>query len=283
MPPTNTPQITGTANVDLGSAQSSNSPFAAINTVNVPSTDMITVTVSTGTLSFNGGPQVTSYTDTVEHIANIQALVFTQGSGPANVTFTAYATSPSSPAAQAAETVSCFVAGTMISCPGGARAVETLVAGDAVLTTSGEEMTVRFAGRRAIDLAGDASYNPVRIPAGALGDGVPSRTLRLSPDHAVLIEGVLVPARALIGGPIVQEAFESVTYYHLQLDRHAVILAENAPCETLLDTDDHSGFDNACEGIGNEVFLAPCAPRITQGDIVDRARLAIAARLSIYA
>jgi hypothetical protein len=62
----------------------------------------------------------------------------------------------------------------------------------------------------------------------------------------VFVDGALVPVRYLINGvSIVQEARESVTYWHVELDRHDVILAEDLPCESFLDTGNRCAFENA--------------------------------------
>ena len=86
---------------------------------------------------------------------------------------------------------------------------------------------------------------PVRISAGAFGPGSPRRALLLSADHAVYVQGVLVPVRYLINGAtIVQQPVRSVSYWHVELDRHNVILAEGLPCETYLDTGNRGAFAN---------------------------------------
>ena len=174
--------------------------------------------------------------------------------------------------------IQCFVAGTMIATPEGERAVETLAADDLVLNTAGQHRPIRFLGRRGVDLTAAPQHAPVLIPAGALADGVPSRDLRVSPDHAIAIDGVLVTARALIGGAIRQERADHVMYYHIQLDGHDVILADGTPCETLLDGEDPVGFDNAHEAVITDVFLAPCLPRVSQGEAVEAIRAKIRAR-----
>ncbi len=180
-------------------------------------------------------------------------------------------------------TISCFVEGVRIACPGGERPVETLLAGDFVLTASGEARPVRFLGRRVVDLLQEPRAAPVCIPAGAIADGVPSRDLWLSPDHAVVLENVLIPARSLIGGAVQQQGAESVTYYHIQLDTHDVVMAENTPCETLLDSDNPASFDNSDEAVISDAFLAPCLPRVTQGPMLEAARAHIASRTLITA
>jgi Hint domain len=83
-----------------------------------------------------------------------------------------------------------------------------------------------------------------------LSDAIPSRDLLLSPDHAILVDDVLIQARALVNRTsIVRETDvpETFTYYHVELDDHSLILAENTPTETFVDNVDRLGFDNWTE------------------------------------
>ena len=61
-----------------------------------------------------------------------------------------------------------------------------------------------------------------------------------SPDHAVFVDDVLVPPRP----PIIREPADEVTYYHLELPDHDVVLAEGPWCESDLNTGDGSAFAN---------------------------------------
>jgi hypothetical protein len=144
--------------------------------------------------------------------------------------------------------VACFAAGTHIRTPRGARAVESLRIGDIVLTPEGPA-GITWIGQRRVDCAHHArpqEVRPVRIDAGAFGTELPSRTLRLSPDHAVFAEGVLIPVRCLINGAsIVQEDVVTVTYYHVALPAHGVLYAEDLACESYLDTGNRSAFENS--------------------------------------
>jgi hypothetical protein len=143
----------------------------------------------------------------------------------------------------------CFMPGTLIRTPSGEVAVETLKRGDLVTTTDGDAKPVSWIGRQTIStrFADPLRVLPVRLSAGALGDNVPSRDLLLSPDHALLIDGVLIQAGALVNGKSIMRETnlsEIFTYYHLELDDHSLILAENTPAETFVDNVERLAFDN---------------------------------------
>jgi hypothetical protein len=146
----------------------------------------------------------------------------------------------------------CFMPGTRIATPAGEVAVETLEIGDLVLTTEGTSRPVSWMGRQTVSrlFADPLRVLPIRIRAGALGDNVPVRDLLISPDHAILIDDVLIQAGALVNGSsIVRETNvpEIMTYYHVELDDHSLILAENTPAETFVDNADRLAFDNWAE------------------------------------
>jgi hypothetical protein len=196
--------------------------------------------------------------------------------------------------------VSCFLEGTRIATPAGERLVETLAMGDLVTTADGATAPVRWIGRRALRADGENGYRfadpliylPIRITAGALGDNLPARDLLVSMDHAVLIEGLLVQAGALVNGTsIIRETRlpESFTYYHIELADHALVLAEGVPAETFVDNVHRMGFDNWAEHealYGNEPCIAEMpypraqshrqVPLEIRTQIDDRARAAAA-------
>jgi hypothetical protein len=83
----------------------------------------------------------------------------------------------------------------------------------------------------------------------------------------VLFDDVLVPARHLLDSrAIAQVEMAEIEYFHLLLDQHDIILAEGAPCESLLEISGDSYFDNESSAPDSLCFLAPCAPRIMQGE-----------------
>ena len=134
--------------------------------------------------------------------------------------------------------VTCFTAGVMIETVLGARPVETIKVGDQVWGF-GRLATVTWTGSRSIRAAEAANPDlvmPIRIRQGAMADGLPVRDLVVSPDHAIWIDGKLIPARMLVNGrSIVQDHVDDVEYFHVGLDSHDLLLAEGIQVESFLD------------------------------------------------
>ena len=85
----------------------------------------------------------------------------------------------------------------------------------------------------------------MRVAAGAFGQGRPHADLFLSPDHAVYVNEVLIPFRRLINGmTIAQVPVDQVSYYHIELAQHNVVLAQGLPAETYLNMRDGSNYAN---------------------------------------
>ena len=170
-------------------------------------------------------------------------------------------TDDSNPASDVTMTITCFMAGTAIATPDGDRAVETLAIGDVVHTAGGGAASVRWIGRRTLTGHGKTDLNgnrfvdllpvlPIRIRAGALGDNLPVRDLLLSPCHAIRMDGILIQAGALVNGnSILRETdpSETFTYYHIELEAHALVRAEGVAAETFVDNVTRMGFDNWAE------------------------------------
>lgn len=144
--------------------------------------------------------------------------------------------------------VTCFTPGTMIDTPDGERPIEALSPGDLVVTGDGAARPIRWVGQRRLtdaDMASQPNLRPVRIRAGALGQGMPARDLIVSPQHRVLIRSdiaqrmtgsrhVLIPAARLTHMPGINRLNPryAVTYIHIMLDRHEVVWSNGAPTES---------------------------------------------------
>ncbi|GGC49494.1 Hint domain-containing protein [Chelatococcus reniformis] len=144
----------------------------------------------------------------------------------------------------------CFLAGTMVATPDGPVAIEKLKPGDLVSTSDGAVKPVRWLAVQTVSRrfrADPLKVVPIRVLAGALGGGLPARDLFVSPDHALLVDGCLVQAGALVNGTSITryvQVPQTFLYYHVELDDHSLILVEGVPAETFVDHISRRAFDN---------------------------------------
>jgi hypothetical protein len=181
----------------------------------------------------------------------------------------------------------CLVTGTTIATSDGSVCVEDLSIGTMVLTAAGIQ-PVRWIGRRAYSgefARGNREVLPIRIRQGALADHLPERDLWVSPDHAMYLDGVLIPAALLVNGVsiIQEEKVDEVTYFHLEFDAHTIIYAEGAPTESFVDDESREMFDNAAEYklLYPDAIAGPgrfCAPRVEEGEELEKVRRRLAER-----
>ncbi len=179
----------------------------------------------------------------------------------------------------------CFVAGTMIATPDGEIPVEHLRIGDLVATHAGEPRPVKWIGRRAYAarfVAANPQLRPVRVAAHALAPGLPHRDLLVSPLHALLVAGALVPAGALVDGRrITREPARETGYFHIELDDHDLVLAEGCAAETFVDCDSRGMFQNAADYAAlfpDDTARPPrfCLPRLEHGAALQAIRAHLA-------
>lgn len=135
----------------------------------------------------------------------------------------------------------CFEKSTKIHTPRGPVQAGRLEVGETVCTWSGRARDIKWIGRKTVP--GEGPGAPVRFAKGAIGNYAP---LKLSPQHRVLISApevelhygapeVLVPAIALVDGHAVRQVKRrEVQYVHILLNTHDILIAEGAPCESLM-------------------------------------------------
>ena len=156
--------------------------------------------------------------------------------------------------------VPCFTPGTLIATPRGEVPVESLKAGDRIITRDNGIQELRWIGQRKFDwahLTANPHLRPIMVRRGSLGNGLPERDMMLSPNHRVLVSNdrtslyfdeheVLVSAKHLVGGKGIFEV-ESIgtTYIHLMFDQHEVVLSDGAWTESF------QPGDYTLNGMGN--------------------------------
>ncbi|GAB1362870.1 hypothetical protein MASR1M32_21060 [Rhodobacter sp.] len=156
--------------------------------------------------------------------------------------------------------IPCFTPGTLIATPRGEVPVESLQAGDKVVTRDNGIQEIRWTGEKALtgqDLRLNSHLQPIFIKRGALGNGLPEQDMMVSPNHRLLVANdrtqlyfdeheVLVAAKHLVGtqGVHAVEAI-GVNYIHFMFDRHEVVLSNGAWTESF------QPGDYTLKGMGN--------------------------------
>ena len=231
-------------------------------------TASVSLNTATGVITVTDTIGGTTFTDTIATTGTIPGTL-SVSSGPNGIIIT---------------DVPCFAAGTRILTATGQVKVEDLTVGDTVLTLrDGTEKKIIWTGSRTISLGRHANpqkVRPVRILAGAFGPGAPERDLVLSPDHALFIEGQLIEAKTLVNGATIIWDMDAkfVTYHHIELESHDVVLAEGLAAETFLDSGNRQNFNSdAGPTLLHPDFAAAsrekaCAPLALDGEIVRRTR-----------
>ncbi|ETF04363.1 hypothetical protein W822_04130 [Advenella kashmirensis W13003] len=248
--------------------------IGALNTVNIDMGDSGTSTFtydSTGVnLDLSAFPNITNISEGDQiNVANATSgeyvngdLIFrdsnniivgrfnADGLDPANVRFEG-----------GSMTYACFLKGTHIATPEGEVKVETLQAGDKVLTASGGVATVKWLGHRTLQKSRIPAKDAVRafpilIKKDAIADNVPHADLTVSPGHHLSFDGTLVPAMMLVNGQTIVQQFNTRTfqYFHVELEQFDIVLAEGVPAESYVDTGNRSMFQNSAEVAMNPDF-----------------------------
>ena len=145
----------------------------------------------------------------------------------------------------------CFLAGSMIQTPSGPTAVEALRVGDKIVAyEDGAETTrhVTWDGHAHCTvrphLPDDEAGYPVRILRGAITEGVPYKDMLITPEHCLFFNGRFVPVRMLVNGRSIfyDKSITAYNYYHVETERHSVIMADGMFTESYLDTGNRRAF-----------------------------------------
>ncbi|TRD13865.1 Hint domain-containing protein [Palleronia caenipelagi] len=142
----------------------------------------------------------------------------------------------------------CFTRGTLIATINGDCPIEDLRVGDLVATIDNGYEPIKWIGSRLLEeqrLRDNPDFIPVIIPKGALGAGLPTNDLILSPQHRILVSStivqrmfdtreVLVAVKHLVGSFGIRrlDLDGDVEYYHILMDNHEIVLSNGAYSET---------------------------------------------------
>ncbi|HEX4366883.1 MAG TPA: Hint domain-containing protein, partial [Rhodopila sp.] len=169
-------------------------------------------------------------------------------------------------------TTICFCVDTQIATPDGEVPVQTLKAGDTVLTAHNGPRKVTWVGTgKVLATRGKRGVaTPVIVRKGALGDNLPHRDLHVTKAHSLYIDDVLIPVEFLVNHRTIlwDDHAHEVEIYHVELESHDILIANGAPAESYRDDGNRWLFQNANEG-WHLPPQDPYAPVLTGGPIVD--------------
>lgn len=140
----------------------------------------------------------------------------------------------------------CFLAGTFIRTQQGMKRIEDIVPGDSVYSRTHLNIwqlrKVTWAGKQTTTVAAykpdDLAGYPVCIRKNAITEGVPFADLYVTAEHCMFFDGCFVPIRLLVNGKTIfyDRSFTTYEYYHIELEKHSIIVANGALSESYLDT-----------------------------------------------
>jgi fibronectin-binding autotransporter adhesin len=170
------------------------------------------------------------------------------------------------------ENAFCFLRDTLIRTDRGEVKVQNLIVGDRVVTLSGTVRPITWigSGEALVRPGRRSAATPVIVRRNAVADGVPWYDLRVTKGHALFIDGVLIPVEFLINHRSIHwdDHQAVVTFYHIELETHDVLIANGMPAESYRDDGNRWLFGNANSG-WDQLPKPPCAPVLTDGPIVD--------------
>ena len=183
-----------------------------------------------------------------------------------------------------------FLKSTTILTADGGRKIEDLASGDLLPTQFGGVCPIRWIWRYPFRKSDPSKpwpkdVQPVRIARSALAPEVPHSDLYVTAEHALFIEGLLIPVGNLTNGTTITRydarEYDELEYFNIKVEGHDVIYAEAAPVETLRDVDESAvNFAEYFRKYGiPRTQETRCAPYISfggsRGELKSRVRSAI--------
>ena len=139
----------------------------------------------------------------------------------------------------------CFLTGTHILTPNGEIPIEKLAIGDIVTTHIGNKQ-IKWIGTMKPKMLNEKSY-PIKICKSAFAENIPHRDLYVSPHHGIYLKNKLVLAKLLVNDKTIYQdkSIDNINYYHIELDKHSLLIAEGIKAESYLNGGSKYRFDNA--------------------------------------
>ncbi|ARW10056.1 Hint domain-containing protein [Acetobacter ascendens] len=149
------------------------------------------------------------------------------------------------------DTFVCFLKDSLIKTENGSVPVQNIVPGEMIsvfINGAEEQKEVVWAGTAHVvvnaNLPEDQAGYPVRILKDAFAENVPCKDMLITSEHCLFVEGSFVPARMLVNSRSIyyDTTITSYDYYHIETEKHSVIMADGILTESYLDTGNRRNF-----------------------------------------
>lgn len=149
------------------------------------------------------------------------------------------------------DTFACFLKDSLIKTKNGYMPVQDIAPGEMVsvfIDDKEEQKEVVWAGTAHVvvnaNLPEDQAGFPVHILKNSISENVPFKDILITPEHCLFVEGKFVPARMLVNGRSIyyDTTITSYDYYHIEAEKHSVIMADGVLTESYLDTGNRRNF-----------------------------------------
>lgn len=216
----------------------------------------LTATYDDSTTSPMYGNFISSDDSTFTYPSVLTGHIFSQGAvtitPQTSVNITTINTSTSTPP------IVCYAKGSLIFTKQGFVPIETLKAGDTIVT-KGEIHKNKFIKNEDLKIENvqwiskfkvfdlNSESRPICIKKNALGKNKPFKDLYVSPNHGLLINNKLIAARNILNGTTIYQDMEcdEVEYYHLECEKHTAIFANGILSESYLEANNRDVFENS--------------------------------------
>ncbi len=145
----------------------------------------------------------------------------------------------------------CYLSGTQIEVADGVKNIENIEVGDLIYVYNGMNKILKpvtWIGSAhhyvRTQLPDDIAGYPICITKDALADNVPSKDMYITPEHCLCINGQFIPARMLVNNHSIYYDYSQTDYryFHIELEEHSIIKADNQLSESYLNTNNHHDF-----------------------------------------
>lgn len=165
-------------------------------------------------------------------------------------------------------TIECYLAGTLIETAKGKVPIQELEKGESIAVYHNKKITFSKLNKLRVNTTQIKTKDdlPIIIKKDAIAENIPSQDLYVTNEHSILLDGKFYLARTLVNGTsiVIDYSYlnrKTYTTYHLEMDQHFIIKANDIWSESYLNAtkqiNDHIAL------VGHQSINDMAAPLVT--------------------